>query len=117
MASRDKVRFAGFVRVPLNKAEKAQVKKNLLKDAQILKEIVKAAESGYKVSISYSQDAGYYTFTLYGNHPDNPNAGYAASLRHSDLVVAISAMAFVLQEQGYAADWQDLFAVEGDDDW
>lgn len=115
--AKKKVKFQGFVSLIISKTEKAHIKENILSDGQVLEFIVNAAELGYKVSASFSQDGGFYTFTLYGNHADNPNAGYAASIRHRDLYTAVTAMSVVMGEEGTTADWTERFDVPGHNDW
>lgn len=117
VARKKAVKFQGFVSIGLSKAEKKFIKENLLEWSGIHNFIVSACELGYKVSMTLSAEGEFYTVTLYGNHADNPNAGYAASIRHSDLLVAYSALAHVMREEGLTNDWKERFSIAGDDDW
>lgn len=118
MARNDgKVKFRGFISVSLNKQEKAAIKNNILNDADCMEFIVQAGELGYKVSTSFNPDKEFFTVSLYGSHKDNPNAGYSMSIFHADLRTAITALHFVLSEEGMAADWGERYDVAGDNDW
>lgn len=112
-----KAKFAGFVNVYLSKEDKDAIRENLLPDLSIVEFIQQANELDYKFSSSQSADGKTYTCTLYGALTSNPNAGLAMSLRHSDFVVAISALSWVLREEGMKSSWEDRFSTVGNDDW
>ena len=112
-----KVKFQGFVSVSLTATEKKKIKSQPLTIEQAFQFIVDAAELGYKVSVSFNADKEFFTATLYGNHSDNPNAGYSMSLFHRDLVIAVSALEHVLGEEGMTSDWGERFDTVGDNDW
>ena len=112
-----KVTWRGFVNVYLNPQEKDYVKNHILSDAQIVEFIGEAAENGYKYSATYSRHGNFFTVTLYGNTPGQPNAGYAMSLRHADFATAVSALSFVVGEEGWKNDWTERFTAVGDNDW
>lgn len=113
----DKVQWQGFVNVYLTKQEKSHVKDNPLDYADALQFLSDASQAGYKVSITWTEPPGFFTVTLYGNRPGHPNAGWAMSLRHSDLLTAISAVHHVAGEDGLNSDWADRFDTASGHDW
>lgn len=112
-----KVKFKGFVAVSFNKQEKEQVKQKELTDAQTVEFFTESAELGYKTSVSYSDRGEFYTVTLYGNSPDNKNAGYAMSIRHKDMLVCIAGFLYLFDDTGMDQDWSIRFDTQDDNDW
>jgi hypothetical protein len=112
-----KVVWQGFVNVYLTKQEKEVIRAHPLDYAAALQFIADAATSGYKFSGSYAEEGGFYTATLYGNRAGTPNAGWAMSLRHSDFLTALSALHYVLAEDGWNSDWSERFTTASDNDW
>lgn len=115
--SADKVKWQGFVNVYLTRTEKDYVKQNPLDYAAALQFLADAAEAGYKASISYSERPGFFTVTLYGNVPGGVNAGWAMSLRHADLLVAVSALHHVAGQDSLKSDWGERFDTASGHDW
>lgn len=113
----DKVKWQGFVNVYLTRTEKDYVKENPLDYAEALQFLGDAAEAGYKVSISYTDNPGFYTVTLYGNRSGGVNAGWAMSLRHADLLVAVSAINHVAGQDGLKSDWGERYDTATGHDW
>lgn len=112
-----KVKWQGFVSVVLNKQEKKRAKDDKLTSDQAIKFILEASELGYKVSVAYEADHNFYTVTLYGNITDNPNAGYAMSIRHSDMLVCFAAYHYLFEEQGLELAWSERWDTANDTDW
>ncbi len=112
-----KVKFQGFVSVNLNKEERVAVKEMELTDGQIIEFWTHAAELGYKVSVSFSDKGEFYTVTLYGNHSENKNAGYAMSMRHKDMLVCIAAFYFLFADTSMGESWGERFDTDDNNDW
>lgn len=112
-----KAKWAGFVNVYLAKTEKQSCKDNQLSNDQIYELILNLTEMGYKVSQSWSEPGGFFTVTCYGQLADNPNAGLAMSLKHSDLVIAFTALEHCLAEAGYDTEWSDRYTTADMNDW
>lgn len=113
----EKVQWQGFVNVYLTREEKQLVKDNPLDYADACQFIADAAEAGYKISVTYTEKPGFFTVTLYGNQPGHPNAGWAMSLRHADLLTAVSALHHVAGEDGLNSDWGERFDTASGHDW
>lgn len=112
-----KVKFQGFVSLRLNAQEKKHVKANQLEPAQVFEFVHTAAFHGYKFSLSWSKEQDCYTATLYGNRWGAANAGYAMSIRHFDALIAITALSWVMDQNGWEADWSATFGDDGDLQW
>lgn len=112
-----KAKWKGFVNANLNQQEKKQVKENLLAEATGFESLMNAATAGYKCSISYSIPEDTYTMSLTGQYQQRPNAGITMSMRHKELIVAISAMDWCLKEAGELGSWEERFGSIGSDDW
>ena len=112
-----KAKWQGFVNVRLASQEKKAIKENLLKEEDGTEFLMNAATAGYKCSISYSIPEDVYTVSLTGVYQEKPNAGITMSMRHRDLIVALTALQFCSTEAGDFREWSDRFSVTGDDDW
>lgn len=112
-----KVNFRGFVKVYLKPQEKQEIKANLLDAAGILDFIGRLTDSGYKFSLSRSSDGKTGTATAYCNDFRMANAGLGISMRHGDFQVAITALQWILDQEGLQADWSEVYGVESEDDW
>ena len=115
--SSPRAEWAGFVNVYLTSAEKTDIKKNVLTDLGIVDFISNIAEAGYKFSITHTESGGFYSATLYGQWAGRPNAGYAMSLKHADLVVAITALSHCHLQADADGDWGDRFTTGSNNDW
>lgn len=113
----EKVSWKGFVNVYLNAADKKAIKHNLATPEEVMGLLEALSGDGYKVSVTYSEKGGFYTVTAYGNDPSCINAGWAMSLRHSDLVVAFSALRHVVEMEGVSGDWSERFTTVNDNNW
>lgn len=112
-----KPKWSGFVKVYLTPAEKKQIKAELMQEDHVLQFIDDMAKGGYKVSVSYSEAGNFYSVTAYGNTLDNVNAGWAMTLRHSDLQTAFTALAFSHEYKGIMGDWEGKYGEEGELNW
>lgn len=117
VAQWNKAKWKSFVSVRLTRQEKQAVKENLLEEDSGYEFLMNAATAGYKCSISYSIPEDVYTVSLTGLYQEKPNGGLTLSLRHRDLIVAVTAMSWILREDGLSAEWSERFDVRGDDDW
>ena len=112
-----KVNFRGFVNVYLKPQEKQQIKDNLLTDGQAMEFVAKLVGSGYKFSLSLSNDGKTHTATAYCTDFKMANAGYGLSMRHSDYLVAVTALQWCFVLEGYDANWEEIWGTTSDDDW
>jgi len=112
-----KVQFRGFVNVYLKPHEKAQIKKDLLTPDAAWVFIEELTGNGYKFSLTRSSDDKFYTATAYCNDFRKANAGYGLSQRHSDHLVAITALQWCFGLEGFDADWEAVWGAGADDDW
>lgn len=113
----NKAKWNGFVNVRMSNEEKQVVKKNLLTEEAGLEYLMNASTAGYKCSISYSIPEDVYTASLTGMYQEKPNAGVTMSMRHRDLIVALSALKWCDDEAGFNGEWSDRFGMAGNDDW
>ena len=97
--------------------EKKQIKKETFVDGWYLEFIQSLADAGYKFSLTYAERGGFYTATAYGQYEEGPNAGYAMSLKHRDLEVALTSLWWCLEEAGLKGDWSERFTTGSDLDW
>lgn len=112
-----KAKWAGFVNVRLTEQEKKEIKGNLLKEEDGLEFLMNAATAGYKCSISYSIPEDVYTVSLTGQYQEKPNAGITMSIRHVELMVALTALAWCQSEAGASQEWSERWTVGGLDNW
>lgn len=113
----EKAKWEGFVSVTLNSQEKKAVKDALLSEDECFQFISDASTDGYKVSLSYSIPEDVYTVALTGSYKERPNAGLTMSMRHRELLTAVSAIAWCYQEAGKDGSWEDRFGKTSQDDW
>ena len=111
-----KAKWEGFVNVKLSKEEKNQIKNNLISEEACFRFFMDAAVSGNKMSVSYSIPEDVYTVSLTGQYVDKPNAGVTMSIRHRELVVAVSALHFLMEQIGTVQEWTDVYTMSGNDD-
>jgi len=112
-----KAKWEGFVSVSLTTQEKAAIKKSLLSEDACFQSLMDAATDGYKVSLSYSIPEDVYTVALTGTYQKKPNAGLTMSMRHKDVVTAITAIDWCLREAGKEGSWEERFGAAPKDDW
>lgn len=112
-----KVEWQGFVRIYLTPEDKKAVKDALMQEDEVLNFMEVMALAGYKISTSYSSLGNFYSVTLYGNHLDNPNAGWAMTLRHKDLQTAYTALSFAHEFKSDLGDWIGKDDSGGELDW
>lgn len=113
----NRAKWRGFVNVRLSESEKKHVKGNLLAEENGYEFLMNAATDGYKCSISYSIPEDVYTVSLTGVYQEKANAGITMSMRHRDLIVALTALAFCADLTGKSQEWSDRYSLVGDDDW
>jgi hypothetical protein len=113
----EKAKWEGFVPVRLTKTEKSAVKDDLLDEGAAYQWLMDVASDGYKVSISYSIPEDVYTVSLTGVYERKPNGGLTMSLRHRELIVAVTALRFAATEDGMIFDWDGRWDVGGSDNW
>lgn len=113
----DRAKWVGSVNVRLKQQEKDEISNNLLDDDGCWQFIQDAATAGYKVSISYSIPEDTYTASLTGTYKAKPNAGVTMSIRHKDIVKALTALKWCDEEAGRHGEWADRFTLLGDDNW
>ena len=116
-ASKGKVEWKGFVNVYLNSADKAAIRANPISGEGVFRMVERLTEEGYKLSVTYSASGGFYTVTCYGSDPSKINAGYAMSLRHGDLSIALSSINHVMDEDSVGVSWADRFTKVDDHNW
>lgn len=112
-----KVNFRGFVKVYLKPQEKQLIKDNLLDAAGAMAFVEELTDSGYKFSFSRSSDGKTGTATAYCNDFRMANAGLGISMRHGDFLVALTALQWVINQEGLQADWSEVYGVDNDSDW
>ena len=113
----EKEKWKGFVNVRLSQEEKKAIKDNLLSEEAGLEFLMNVATDGYKCSISYSIPEDVYTVSLTGQYRSKPNAGITMSLRHREMITALSALSWCHEEAGKFGEWSDRYAIVGDDNW
>lgn len=112
-----KAKWKGFVNVKLSQEEKKHIKANLLGEVAGYEFLMNVATAGYKCSISYSIPEDVFTASLTGRYQETPNGGITMSVRHRDLITALTALHFCHEEAGKLGEWSDLYTLIGDDDW
>jgi hypothetical protein len=112
-----KAKWQGFVNVRLTKEEKKAIKGRLLLEGTGFEFLMNAATAGYKCSISYSIPEDTYTVSLTGQYHQKPNAGITMSIRHRDLITALTALAWCQEEAGNLAEWSERWTLAEPDDW
>jgi hypothetical protein len=112
-----RAKWKGFVNLKLSQEEKQAIKEHLLPEANGLDFLMNAATGGYKCSISYSIPEDVFTLSLTGLYREKPNAGITMSLRHREMIVALSGLNWLVREDGLSTEWSEKFTVSGDDDW
>jgi len=113
----EKAKWKGFVATRLTDQERAAIKKELLSPEGVSQFFMDAASAGYKVSLSYSIPEDVYTVSLTGQYQDKPNGGLTVSMRHRECDVAVTALWWCVNEDGYAIDWEQRFGKVDVDDW
>ena len=113
----NKAKWVGFVNVRLQTSEKEAIKENLMGEEAGYEFLMNAATAGFKCSISYSIPEDVYTVSLTGQYQEKPNAGITMSMRHRELIVALTALQHCATQDGLLYDWSERFSVMNDDDW
>jgi hypothetical protein len=112
-----KAKWQGFVNVSLTAEEKTAVKALLLQEESGFEFLMNVATDGYKCSISYSVPEDVYTVSLTGVYQGRPNAGITMSMRHRDLITALTALAWCHKEAGSLQEWSMRWTLREPDDW
>lgn len=113
----NKAKWQGFVNVKLSQEEKKAIKESLLSEEAGLEWLMNAATDGYKCSISYSIPEDVYTLSLTGQYREKPNSGITMSMRHREMIVALTALSFCHEQAGRSQEWSERYTLMGDDDW
>ncbi len=113
----EKAKWEGFVNLKLSTEEKKAIKNSLLKQEDCFATLQALAEDGYKVSLSYSIPEDVYTAAVTGTYQGRPNAGITMSLRHRDIVTAVSGLAWCHEQAGKDGEWSERFGGGSNEDW
>lgn len=113
----EKAKWEGFVNLKLTPEEKKAIKDNLLNEEDCFATLQALAEDGYKVSLSYSIPEDVYTAAVTGTYQGRPNAGITMSLRHREIVTAVSGLSWCHQEAGKDGEWTERFGGGSNEDW
>jgi len=109
-----KVVYKGFINVSLTKQRKEEINSLFDQHGDIAENIERLVDAGYKVSISFAEDGGFYTVTAMQTKLDSNHAGYCTSARHGDLSKAVFTLSYqidnVLAVEGWNSD-------DGRHDW
>jgi len=99
------VTYQGFANVSLTKQRKLDIKKLAEESPDYDKWIENLCSDGYKVSITWIDDPGYYSATAYQTKEDSDHAGWGTTARHADLGTVIATLNYyvysVLNEEGW----------------
>lgn len=112
-----RAKFQGFVNVYLNRQEKEQIKSQDWDLATYLTVIEEFCHYGYKFTLSYSETGKFWSASLTGQWQEKPNGGVCMSLKHADMLVAIRALAWCLNEAGHSQDWGERYTQSEMHDW
>jgi hypothetical protein len=112
-----RAKWQGFVNVRLTTEEKKAIKEKLLSEANGYEFLMNAATAGYKCSISYSVPEEVFTASLTGTYQQKPNAGITMSMRHRDLIVALTALEWCHDQAGFSQEWSERWTLAEPDDW
>ena len=101
----DKVAYQGFVNVSLTKDRKRAIKEFIGSDPDVLRWLDTLTGRGYKVSITWTEEPGFYSATAYQTSSSSDHAGWGTSARHSDLHVALGTLFYqidvILSDEGW----------------
>jgi hypothetical protein len=99
------VEYRGFANVSLTKPRKAVIKKMVEEGADYDKWLENLTSDGYKISISWVSDPGYFSVTAYQTQAESDHAGWGTTARHGDLQTAFATIFYfvyvVLREEGW----------------
>lgn len=112
-----KAKWGGFVNPRLTSQEKEAVKRKLLGYEDCMQFLLDAANDGYKVSIAYSIPEDVFTVSLTGVYNERPNPGLTMSMRHKEIEVAITALAWCQEQSGRNQGWTERFGGSDVTDW
>lgn len=74
------------------------------------------AADGYKVSVSYDAPHDTYVLSITCKGVDDPNRGLTLSTRHTDPVVGVSALAYLVTNRYEDGPWK-VYGNQRDDNW
>jgi hypothetical protein len=112
-----KAKWQGFVNIALTKEEKKAIKAQLLEEATGFEFLMNVVTDGYKSSISYSVPEDTYTVSLTGLYQGKPNAGITMSMRHKELITALTALSWCHEQAGTFGEWSERWTLREEDDW
>lgn len=109
--------FKGFINPQIGDEVKTAVKALDLTAPHTVARLVELSQSGLKVSLRWNDKQDSFMVTLYDQREATDSKGYAMTLFHSDLSVAI-ALAWFLQETVYTWEgWGKWVQPSFDVDW
>lgn len=86
--------WVGFVNIELTTADKKTLKEKLLSADEWLDWAGTQMMLGYKISQAWDDERSCWVVTMTANSQDNENYGYSMSQRHSELIVALTALVY-----------------------
>jgi hypothetical protein len=116
-SAKQKVVFKGFHNPMITPELKACVKGLNMESGSCLERIVQLVRWGYKLSIVSDAAETYFTVTLYDQRPASESAGYAMSVRHADVAVAVALTWFLIDEIYENQSWIPWIENKNDYDW
>jgi len=112
-----KASWKGFINISLSNTHKQAIKDNTLGINEAYSFLESIGLEGYKVSLSCEPDSSTWTVAVTQSYSHLPNPGYAFSMRHKDLQVAISAVYYVHVVMSDHGDWASVGSITSEDDW
>lgn len=112
-----KAKWRGFINVSLSSTHKKAIKERIHSDVEALEFLENLVSDGYKVSLSCEPSSATYTVAVTAAYDNLPEAGYAFSMRHKDMLTAISAVSYVHDVMSDGGRWSQVGAITSEDDW
>jgi hypothetical protein len=109
--------FKGFLEFRPRAEQRKAIKAALLGNAQSIQFVERLVLANLKISFSFDSYHDAYVISVTDKTENSPNAGYVLTCRHSDLVVALSSIRYLVEEIGDNVTW-DSYIGSGDKyDW
>lgn len=112
-----KVTFQGFLQLKLSPEEKKHIAANPMDVSGHSQLLADLSNSGYKVSLSFSQGQDSYILTAYGNRFSHIDAGYAMSVWHRDYSRCFDILAWCSEQAGEKGSFTEWLGKDDDLDW